>query len=318
VIKPLWSGLLLVPVVALFVFVLPEVSGADWPAIGAALAGIDPVATGGLLLLALAAIWADTYVIRGSLPGLRWGHAFLIGTVGTAVGNVVPFGGVVGTAVTFAMGTRWGHSTTAVSTSVLVTGVWNVVGRLLLPLVVLVTAAVAGIAVDDTVLMAGLGLSVLLVAAVVIVSRERTVRVLDRLLGRWAAGVVPGIREQMFVVVRRNWLTMTSSTIVVSVLQGLLLWSCLVVAGVRVEAGLAVVLIAVNRMLTLIVITPNGSGLMESGTTALLLAWGYPGTEAVAGVLLFTLCTFGTEVVVGGVSWSVWTLSGRRTSPTHA
>ncbi|SDP97525.1 lysylphosphatidylglycerol synthase domain-containing protein [Lentzea jiangxiensis] len=307
----------LVLALVLLVIVLPGVSGVDLPAIGAELADVGPVVLAGLLVLAMAVMWCGNNVITGSLPGMTQSQAFQLAAVGTAVGNVVPLGGVVGTTTAFLMGTSWGHSAVAIGVSVTLTGVWNLVGRLLFPLLVLLLAAGFRFHAGDEVLWYGLATAAVLAAGVVVLTRRRTVslvtRMLTRLLGDRRGGAFPGVTDLAFTVARQNWQQMTIATCAVSVLHGVLLWACLAAAGTRVELGLAVVLFAVNRMLALVVITPGATGVTEGGTLALLFSWGHGGPEAAAGVLLFTLFTTVLESLVGGVCWSWWTLRRTRT-----
>jgi hypothetical protein len=44
-----------------------------------------------------------TFVLTGSLPGLRHTQAFVLNGAGSAISNVLPFGGAVGVAATFVM-----------------------------------------------------------------------------------------------------------------------------------------------------------------------------------------------------------------------
>ncbi|WP_157528393.1 lysylphosphatidylglycerol synthase domain-containing protein [Nocardia sp. NRRL S-836] len=304
--------------VALLVIVLPGMSGVDLPTVGAELAEVEPVVLAGLTVLAMAVLWCGNYVITGSLPGMTQSHAFQLAAVGTAVSNVVPLGGVVGTTTAFLMGTSWGHSVPAIGVSVTLTGVWNLVGRLVFPSLVLLAAAGFGFHTGNQVLWYGLAAAAALVAGGVVLTRRRTIdlvtRLLTRLLGDRLGSAFPGVTDLAFTVVKRNWRQMTIATCVVSVLHGALLWACLAAAGTWVEPGSAVVLFAVSRMLTLVVITPGATGVTEGGTLALLLSWGHAGPEAAAGVLLFTLFTTCLESLVGGLCWMWWTLRRDRTA----
>ena len=72
---------------------------------------------------------------------------------------------------------------------------------------------------------------------------------------------------------------------------------------------------ALERVLTLIMITPAGTGFVEAGMTGLLIAvfHGDPITT-VAGVLIYRAFTFGLEIPVGAANLGLW-LWRRRGAP---
>src|SRR5205085_805017 len=63
---------------------------------------------------------------------------------GSAVSNLLPFGGAAGVAVTFTMAGSWGHRKQAIAASTLVSGAWNVLSRLALPAAGLIVSIAAG------------------------------------------------------------------------------------------------------------------------------------------------------------------------------
>nr|BFE47835.1 hypothetical protein GCM10017745_12620 [Saccharothrix mutabilis subsp. capreolus] len=293
----------------LVVALVPKVGGVGWATITDHLAAVSAAALAGLTALWLAGLWAYTYVLTGSLPGLRNTQAFSLNAAGSAVSNLFPFGGAAGVAVTAVMASSWGHTARAITTSTIVSGLWNALGRVALPLVAL---AVQGAAVlGRTVLAATLTTAVALVV---------TVAALTRL--RWLSGVLRGrarrfvvrLRRQNAQVIRRNWAKMTTGMVVYLALQALLLWCCLAVTGVELSPGALVAAFAVSRLLTLAVVTPGGFGVSENGTIALLVALGTPAGPAVAGVLLFAVFTYLAEIPMGGVAWLNWSVRRARSA----
>jgi uncharacterized protein (TIRG00374 family) len=63
---------------------------------------------------------------------------------------------------------------------------------------------------------------------------------------------------------------------------------------------------AFNRLLTTIPLTPSGVGIAETGTVALLTAFGAATNPAAAAVLLYSAFTFLFEIPLGLVGWGVW------------
>src|SRR5437762_13902482 len=123
--SPLVAGLLLA-------VALPRITGADWAAIGARVGALSTPTLLWLTILWFAGLWSYTYVLTSSLPGLTHMQALVLNCSGSAVSNLLPFGGAAGVAVTFAMAGSWGHRRPAIAVSTLVSGAWNVFSRLAL------------------------------------------------------------------------------------------------------------------------------------------------------------------------------------------
>ncbi|MFC9971680.1 lysylphosphatidylglycerol synthase transmembrane domain-containing protein [Spirillospora sp. NPDC127200] len=326
------SALSLLGAVALL-FALPYLVGVDWGRIGHELGRLSAGWLVGLTLLWLAGLWAYTYVLTASLPGLTNLHAFMLNAVGSAVSNLMPFGGAAGVAVTFAMARGWGHGNAAITVSTLVTGVWNVLARLLLPAVGIIALLVAGevpgrgmaamTAVGAAVLLGVVGLLALALRS------EGTARALDRWVRRLALRLPPAprklllradggmldVRNKTMGVLRTGWRGLTAGMVAYLLLQAVLLHACLVAVGARVELAEVVAVFAINRMLTTAVVTPSGAGISETGTAALLLHFGVAPGPAAAGTILYSFYTFAIEVPTGGLAWAGWTLRRRDRRP---
>lgn len=289
----------------LVVALVPAVGGVAWSAVGAQLRAIGPGTALWLTALWLAGLWAYTYVLTGSLPGLRHSQAFSLNAAGSAISNVLPFGGAAGVAVTAVMASSWGHSARAITASALVSGLWNTLSRVALPL--LAPAVPGAVVIGDGVLVAAVTTAVVSGLAVVVLMRPRW---LCKLLGGRAARFLLRLRRQTGQVIRTGWRRMTLGMLAYLLLQGVLLWWCLAAAGVHLGPGPAVAAFAVSRLLTLAVVTPGGVGVTENGTIALLIGLGTPAAPAVAGVLLFAFFTYLVEIPLGGAAWLSW--SARR------
>lgn len=59
-------------------------------------------------VLVLAGLGCYTFVITGSLPGISHLRALLVNVCGSSVSNLLPGGGAVGLAATYAIGRSWG------------------------------------------------------------------------------------------------------------------------------------------------------------------------------------------------------------------
>ncbi len=306
------------------VALMPRLVGADWKGVWRILSGLDPGTAVLLCALWALGLWAYTYVLTGSLPGLGNGRAFQLNAAGSAVSDLLPLGGAAGVAVTFAMARSWGFSTAAVTVSTLVSGVWNVFGRLLLPAVGIGALLLIGRAPSrELAFAAGTAALVLLAVALVLAGAlrwERAAHALDAWLGRLAGrlparparllralgGSLLRIREQTLDVLRTSWLTLTLGMAAYLLLQGVLLHACLWAVGDTLHLAETIAVFALNRALTSAVVTPGGSGITETGTAALLVHFGLDASAAAAAVLLYSFFTFLVEIPVGAAAGAYW------------
>jgi uncharacterized protein (TIRG00374 family) len=241
----------------------------------------------------------------------------------------MPFGGAAGVALTFSICRRWGFGRGAVAASTLVTGVWNLLARFLLPAIGIAALLLAGqvpdarIAVPAAGALAGL---VAIVAALVVAlawdrGADAVGRAADRLARLLPARVRPEphrisaalhrLREQTHEILRRQWLRLTAGMVVYMALQAVLFWLCLLATGATVSIPVAIAAFALGRLLTAAVVTPGGFGISETGAAALLVATGAPAGPAVSAVLLFSIFTFILEIPLGALFWALRNVFGR-------
>ncbi|SHG02065.1 Uncharacterized membrane protein YbhN, UPF0104 family [Streptoalloteichus hindustanus] len=316
--------------VALIAFALPKVAGVSWESIGDQFSAVSGPMVLWLVALWLAGLWAYTYVLTGSLPGLTNTQALTMNAVGSAVSNLLPFGGAFGVAVTFAMAGTWGHRRRAIAISTVVSGVWNMLSRLALPAVGLAALMVSGHLPDERLTVAaGVAVGTLVVVLAVLVAvlvSDAASRRISALLERCARGLpkrwrpAPGrigdalhkLRHDTVDLMRTAWLQLSVGMVVYMALQGVLFWWCLEATNAVVAFGPAVAAFALGRLLTTAVITPSGVGVSENGTVALLVAFGSAPGPVAAAVLLFSFFTYAVEIPFGGLAWLAWLGSRRR------
>jgi uncharacterized membrane protein YbhN (UPF0104 family) len=309
---------------------LPYVVGAHWDEIAATLGRLESTQVMWLAALWLAGLWSYTWVLTASLPGLTHLRAFSLNAAGSLLSNVLPFGGAAGVAVTFAMCRSWGHGNAAVTVSTVITGVWNVLAKLLLPAVGIAALLIAGELPDRRLSSAaGLGtaLSVTVVTACALGLRSETATARLRNLlvplaerspvrvrkpVREAAESLLRVRHQIIDVLRTRWVPLTLGTATYLCLQGVLLAACLAATGARIDPAEIVAVFALNRLLTSAVITPNGIGISETGTAAVLVHFGAAPVSAATAVLLFMVFTHTLEIPLGGLAAGIWAFTRRR------
>lgn len=314
-------------VVAIFVGVLPRI---------ASFSDVWPVMTGMSLieivvLTAVAAASLLTYgpVLMASLPGLTLAQSVVVTQSSTAVANTLPAGGALGVGMTFAMYASWGFRRAASALSVLVTGIWNTLMKLALPVAALGLVALAGNARPGLAAAAAAG--VVMVAAVVaflavVLSSDRLARRAGEWLGRIASRMramvrrapVAGwgdraveFRNDSIGLLRNRWLALSVTTLISQLsLYAVLLVTLRNVGVSEDQVGWAEVLAAFAfvRLLSALPITPGGLGVVELGLVAALVAAGGDEPRVVAGVLVFRALTYLAPIPFGVITYIVWRL----------
>lgn len=312
--------------VALLTTAVPAVTGVSWGPVRTTLSSVSVPTLALLVLLWVAGLMAHTVALSAALPGLSHRRALQLSLTGSAVANVLPVGGAAGMALNGSMLRSWGHDAGAFARFTVLTNVWDVGGKLLLPAltVPLVTAALPGSAGDWShgawtgaaamLIVAGAGGAVLV--------RRRTAEVWGACLDRVAGAVSLRVRPQRprpqvasAVVAlhdacrrgaREGWRGLTAGNAAYGMLVFALLWACLSASGTATSWPVILAAFTVDRVLSLVGLTPGASGLVELGMTGCLIALGVPATSAVAGVVLYRLLTFGLEIPVGGTWLAIW------------
>jgi putative heme transporter len=288
-------------------------------------------------VLVLVALWAGgllthSFVLTGALPGLTRRRALTLNLTGSAVANTLPFGGVAGMSMNYVMIRAWEVELAGFAAFTLVSNAWGILLKLVMPTLAVAAlwmtggqvshatgwTAAAGL-VATTVLLSG--------AAAALASRhlaERGAEVVSsvvagiaRLSGRSCdrAGVsatVLSCRDTIAAVLRRSWGQLSVGTLGYGALQAVLLWACLSAVGEHLPPAVVLAGYAVDRVMTLAVLTPGATGFAEAGTAAALIALGGSAAPVAAGVLLYRGFTFAIEIPVGGMWLAGWLFQRRR------
>lgn len=285
----------------------------------------------------LALLWASgllvySFVLTAALPGLTRQRALNLNLTGSAVANVLPFGGAAGMSLNYLMIRSWGFSAAGFSAFTLITNIWSVLLKLALPAVALTVLVLSGEHVNQTVRWTGLGAAAVLgLLVVVLVSGLATHRAAARAAAVLAPVVARGsrlvrrpvarevvtvelvaFRDHVASLIGQRWRQLTLAMVGYSALQALLLWACLHVVGGRLSPVIVLAGFAVDRIMSMVFLTPGGTGFAEAGTAAVLVALGGAPAVMTAGVLLYRGFTYALEIPVGGLWLGGWLLARRR------
>jgi uncharacterized membrane protein YbhN (UPF0104 family) len=323
--KVLASGALAACILAL---ALPRVLGTEWSQIATALGRLGIVQVALLTVVWLAGLWAQTPALTAAMPGLSHRRALQLNLTGSFVSNLLPLGGAAATVANWRMARAWGFSTVVFSRWAMLTNLIDTLLKFVLPGLALVWLAVAGVETQSSVSTAayiGLGLLTGSVLVVWFVARDdRAVhwlgRVADRVVTRLRfvrppregyAARAAAFRRDSADLVATGWVRMLGGKLAYAALQAVLLWLCLWMVGARVHPAVVAATFAVERILTMVALTPGATGFVELGMAGVLVAFGVEPATAAAAVLLYRAFIFGAEIPVGGLWMLAWSLRRR-------
>jgi putative heme transporter len=299
----------------LLVIVLPKLTGADWDETTDRVAGVPLPQIWQLVGVWAAGLWLHTFVLRASLPGLGMRRALALNLGGSSVSNMLPLGGAAGVGLNYAMLRSWGYSPTQISSFAALSNLVVAIVKVLIAAAGLIAlAAMPSVAADVAMPHERMAATVVFGAvlatgvALALVSRTSWGR-------RRSVNIVSAVRQTVSTgaeAVRRGWHLMTVGGVGYPVLQALLLWLCLTSVDARVSPLAVLMAYAVERLVTLVPLTPGGVGFVETAATATLVAFGADPAAAAAGVILFRVFSFLVEIPVGGVIAMVWLARRRR------
>lgn len=314
--------------------VLGVVGGGLWVATQG-IAGVKPPAVEDVLeavtpfrLLMLAGVWLAglgiySLVLSAAMPGLGPRRGLLLNLSGSAVANVIPLGGAVATALNWRMLRRWGHSNGAFVAFTVLTNALDVLAKLALPVVAAAALVMLSIQVPEVLEIASAvcGAAILAFLVVHLWSVHGPAPAEAGQGSGWrarVAGLQVRLRasgRRIDLVLRRRWPVLLGGSVGYVAAQVLLLALSLRAVGLTVPVTTLLVAAAIERLGTIVPITPGGAGVAEIGTIAWLVASGLDPTSVVAGVLLYRVFLVAMEIPVGGALLGGWAWLQRRTRP---
>jgi len=325
--------------VALLGWALPRLIGTTMHDVVTALELVTAPDAAVLVLLWALGLWVYSFVLTGSLAGLSHRRALTLNLTGSAVSNVLPFGGAAGMSLNYVMIRAWGFGTQEFSAFTLVTNLWGILLKLGLPAVALAALFATGGTVSTTMRWTAFGAAMSLALTITLLVGFLARRGLAERVARFVApAVVRGarllrrpttadvvvaqlleFRDRVAGVIEQRWMTLSVGTLGYGVLQAVLLWACLHAVGGPLSVTVVLAAFAVDRIMSMIVLTPGGTGFAEAGAAAALVALGGAPAAMAAGVLLYRGFIFALEIPVGGAWLAGWFwVHRRRTRHLHS
>jgi putative heme transporter len=310
---------------ALLGWVLPRVTDTTWSAIIAVLQTVPGTAIAACFMLTMAFLFSYAITLRASLPGLSIPKALIVNTAGTTISKLFPGGGAVGLAATFMLCRSWGFPLRVVTTSAVVTGIWNTLTRVALPVLAIGLLAIGHTDLPGVLRQAAWGAAVsgLVILAIfigVIVSgrvADSVGRGVDRVSGRLltrdgrkgrAQAAMSDTRLRIIERVQVAWVPLTLGMVGFFAAQLGIFLIALHVTGIELAFTASFAAFAIGRLLTAVGITPGGIGITETGTAAALVAFGADPALSAAAVILMSIFTNLVEIPFGVLSWVLWSI----------
>jgi uncharacterized membrane protein YbhN (UPF0104 family) len=281
-------------------------------------------------LLLLAAVWnlaTYQFVMVATMPGLTLRQATVSTQTTTAVSNTVLGGAAIAIGLTYAMNSSWGFSRSRTSVSLLVSGIWNNLVKLGLPILALallafssppgggrLAAGLAGVgALTAVVVLLGMLLRSREAAARIGSGAGRVASLLIKPFGRPAVRgwdrATTKFRDRTILLLHARWHVITLTTIVSHLSLFLVLLLALRFVGVDAEQvgwAEALAVFAFSRLLTAIPFTPGGLGVIELALITGLSAAGGDRAAVAAAVLLFRALTYVLPIPIGLGTYVFW------------
>lgn len=315
----------------LVVFVIPRAAGTQW---SAALVVLQRLSVADIALMTL--LWAVglglyTFVYTGSLPGLTHSKGLALNLTGSLVSNLFPFGGAAGVATTYGLTWSWGFSGVRTSLMILVSGLANLLIRLVLPIVGLVALMMSGFQLkgaSSDVAIATLGVLALISAALIaMLFSARCASAIGRFGDFAITAIWKLLRKPRPTASLQNAAEELQSTAVVVIRAGwwkIAFGMCayygfeIALFGVGIHAlgsnlGWASITaaFALSRVLSAVVVTPSGVGIAEAGTASVLVLFGCPPEVAAAAMVILMTFTYLIELPTGVAGW-LWVFFMRK------
>jgi len=321
-----FGALGLVVVVVTFAVVLPRI--ASYTDVWDVVKNLD---TKWLVALGIAVVfnvvtYAPPWMV--ALPGLRFRQALPFTQASTALTYVAPGGGIVGMAGSYGLLRTWGFGSSEVARAVTITGIWNQLANLLLPVlaVLLLSFDQQRDALLTTVAIVGAIVFAVAVGVLVLIFWSDTLarrvgELLERATNRALQALRPerrfeGWDERLVVfrrstvhLIRRRWPWLTLAAVVGNLTVFAVLLVALRAVGIGASEITWVEAFAgwsLARALQLIPLTPGGVGPVELGMTGILVGFGGGNAEVVAAVLIYRAFTIVPTLLLGLATMAGW------------
>jgi uncharacterized protein (TIRG00374 family) len=290
------------------------VAGATWADVMGVLRDVTVMHLALLAVIWLGGLAIYSLVLAAALPGLGLRRSLILNLTGSAVANVVPLGGALATALNWRMVRGWGHSNKSFVAFCVLTNALDVLAKLLLPVAAVALLVSLSLHVPMLLWMVTAACVVLILLGFAGHTLWRRPASARAAASRWRRVVREHVQdsgERIRQLLAGNWPRLLPASVAYVAAQVLLLWFALRSVGLVTPVAVLVTAAAIERLGTIIPVTPAGAGIAEIGTIGWLVAAGLDPVEAVAGVLLYRVFLVVMEIPLGGAVLGGWAWANR-------
>ncbi|MDP4014209.1 MAG: YbhN family protein [Candidatus Nanopelagicales bacterium] len=320
-------------VVAVFALLLPQAS--SYQEALKELADMPVVWILAVVVAGLANIAVYPFTVLVAIPRLGYWRGFSERQAGFLVSNAIPGGGAIAVGTQYSMLSRYGVPSALSAAAVSADAVWTYLLTLGMPAVAVTLLVVEGRSTAGMATIAIIGLAVVLVSVILIVivlrsesGARRVGRLAERLIGPVFhrlhretpdfVGSLVEFRENAHGLVAQKWKQLTVTNVAAQIMPLFVLFFALVgldavgeqLSIIEIFAAYSVALLLVS-----IPVTPGGLGTVDAALIGLLVAFGAPGSVAVAADLLWRLIWFLPQIIAGLSAMAAYLISRRRPVP---
>lgn len=316
----------LVVLVLVFAIVLPQFG--DYAAAWAAIQNMTAAQLGLIAASTVALILYYVFPYTAAMPELAYRPGFKVRQTSFMISNVIPAGGAFGLAVQYAMLLSYGYKPTPTTATIGITGVWNSLVTLSLPLIAIILLALTGqnSTGDTATVIFAAFLVVVMIGGFALILRHES---FARRIGGWgnaiiqwgarlfkkqvdfdAVDAIVEFRTGIIDVVRDRWLLITVANVGQQLIQFAILYFAVVALQGGFDGPISMVeclaAFSVGRLTTFIPIPPGGLGTTDAIISSMLTSFGMNNNEALAATLVWRAATYFPQVFIGLATFLLW------------
>lgn len=289
---------------------------ADWQSTQNLVTSLERQYLALLALIALLNILMYPLPFKITTKNLSYRRAFVIRQSSFAIANTLPAGGTLGVAIIYVFMRAYRISAIASFATISISGVFNVMMTLSMPLLSLVLLAISGQRSERLLIpaiVAGVLLVALISSFVGILRSEAFGQKVENLFARIMKFFkserrisFTKFRISTYEILKAKWGQVLATNFAIQILM----FSTLpvVLLGFNQDIGFFEILVAFAfaRLVTLVPVTPGGIGATDGLMLALLVGFGATLPAATAGILIWRTVYYIPQVILGLVSVIFW------------
>jgi len=292
------------------------VNYADWQKTGELITGLARQYLALLALIALLNILVYPLPFKITTKNLSYRRAFVIRQSSFAIANTLPAGGTLGVAIIYVFMRAYRISAIASFATISISGVFNVMMTLSMPMLSLVLLALSGQRSERLVIPAIIAgvLLIILISGFIGILRsaafgEKVENLFARIMNLFKSQrriSFTKFRVSTYEILKSKWPQVLATNFGIQILM----FSTLpvVLLGFKQNIGFFEIFVAFAfaRLVTLVPVTPGGIGATDGLMLALLVGFGATLPAATASILIWRTVYYIPQVILGLVSVIFW------------